>query len=158
MIHLGIWVQIGHRLRWLKVSKIVQYITQTSPCKYTAIFHGCKIGNFQIKRNLLFFLNIAQNIDRGYTLDVRRFKRVPTIYVLEQNKKKNVYSCKPHFYYIKVGTLQKHVMLIQSKTNKIIYHHSIKVHRLNIDPCAHNGYRQSCILSVDETLPVSKVR
>ena len=26
-----------------------------------------------------------------------------TIYVFEQNKKNNVYPCKPQFYYIKVG-------------------------------------------------------
>ena len=34
---------------------------------YTAIFHGCKNDNFQMK---IFdiFLNFAQNIDRGYTL------------------------------------------------------------------------------------------
>ena len=34
---------------------------------------------------------------------MRRFKRVPTIYVSGRNKKNNVYPCKPQFYYIKVG-------------------------------------------------------
>ena len=37
------------------------------------------------------------------TASPRRFKRVPTIYVLSRNKKNNVYPCKPQFYYIKVG-------------------------------------------------------
>ena len=34
---------------------------------------------------------------------MRRFYRVPTIYVLEQKYEKNVFPCKPQFYYIKVG-------------------------------------------------------
>ena len=46
--------------------------------QYTAIFHGCKNDNFQMKI-FDFFLIFAQNIDCGYTLE-----RVPTIYVLEQ--------------------------------------------------------------------------
>ena len=35
---------------------------------YTAIFHGCKNDNFQMKKvdNFLIF---AQNIDSGYTLE-----------------------------------------------------------------------------------------
>ena len=37
------------------------------------------------------------------TASVRRFKRVPTIYVLSKNKKNIVYPCKPQFFYIKVG-------------------------------------------------------
>ena len=36
--------------------------------QYTAIFHGCKKGNFQMKK-CDFFLIFAQNIDRGYTLE-----------------------------------------------------------------------------------------
>ena len=39
--------------------------------QYTAIFHGCKNGNFQMKKceNFIIF---AQNIDRGYTLEPSR--------------------------------------------------------------------------------------
>ena len=33
-----------------------------TPMQYTAIFHGCKNGNFQMK-NCGIFLNFAQNID-----------------------------------------------------------------------------------------------
>ena len=46
------------------------------PMQHTASFHGCKNDNFSIKK--MIFLIFAQNIDRGYTLEV------PTIYVLEQ--------------------------------------------------------------------------
>ena len=37
------------------------------------------------------------------TASTRRFSRVPTIYALSKNKKKNIYPCKPQSYYIKVG-------------------------------------------------------
>ena len=40
--------------------------------QYTAIFHGCKNGNFQ-KKKCDFFLIFAQNIDRGYTLEPPRW-------------------------------------------------------------------------------------
>ena len=36
--------------------------------QHTAIFHGCKNDNFQMK-NSDFFLIFAQNIDCGYTLE-----------------------------------------------------------------------------------------
>ena len=67
------------------------------PMQYTAIFHGCKDDYFQMK-NCDSFLIFAQNIDCGYTLEPP-----PTIYVLEQYKKKKEYPCKTQFYYIKVG-------------------------------------------------------
>ena len=48
------------------VDKISHYANMS--VQYTAIFHGCKNGNFQMKKcdNFLIF---AQNIDRGYTLE-----------------------------------------------------------------------------------------
>ena len=36
--------------------------------QYTAIFHGCKNGNFQMKTCEIFLI-FVQNIDRGYTLE-----------------------------------------------------------------------------------------
>ena len=36
--------------------------------QYTAVFHGCKNGNFQMKKCEIFLI-FAQNIDRGYTLE-----------------------------------------------------------------------------------------
>ena len=47
------------------------------PMEYTAIFHGCKSDNFQMKncdtviKNCDILLIFARNLDRGYTL--RRF-------------------------------------------------------------------------------------
>ena len=38
------------------------------PMQYTAIFHGCKNGNFQMN-NCDIFLIFAQNIDCGYMLE-----------------------------------------------------------------------------------------
>ena len=42
--------------------------SDNTPMKYTAIFHGCKNDNFQMK-NCDMFLILAQNIDRWYTLE-----------------------------------------------------------------------------------------
>ena len=36
--------------------------------QYTAIFHGCKNDNFQMKISDIFLI-FAQNIDCGYTLE-----------------------------------------------------------------------------------------
>ena len=60
------------------------------PMQYTAIFHGCKNDNFQMK-DCDMFLIFAQNIDRGYNFCFRAKIR------------KNEYHCKPQFNYIKVG-------------------------------------------------------
>ena len=38
------------------------------PVQYTAIFHDYKNGNFQVTKCFIF-LNFAQNIDCGYTLE-----------------------------------------------------------------------------------------
>ena len=47
-------------------------------------------------KNVDIFQFFAKDIDSGYTLE-------PKIYLLEQKIGKNVYPCKPQFYYIKVG-------------------------------------------------------
>ena len=39
------------------------------PVQYTAIFHGCKNDNFQLKYFDYFHI-FAQNIDFGYTLEL----------------------------------------------------------------------------------------
>ena len=39
-----------------------------TPMQYTAIFHGCKNVNFQMKNSNVFLI-FAQNIDCGYTLE-----------------------------------------------------------------------------------------
>ena len=64
-----------------------------------------KNEHFQIKV-LIFFIFSAQNRDCGYSLELPRrggSNAYPQSMFLSRNKKKNVYPCKPQFYYIKVG-------------------------------------------------------
>ena len=53
------------------------------------------------------FLVFAQNINCGYTIEPLHFSEAvltSTHYIcFRAKKKKNEYSCKPQFYYIKVG-------------------------------------------------------
>ena len=72
---------------------------ENTPMQHTAFFHGCKNDNFHLKyfvHNHIF----AQNIDCGYTLEPPN--EYPQSMFWSKNKK-NVYPCKPQFYYIKVG-------------------------------------------------------
>ena len=56
---------------------------------------------FFLYKNLnIFFIFFAQNIDCGYTLEPPH--EYPRSMFSSKNKK-NVYPCKPQFYYIKVG-------------------------------------------------------
>ena len=64
-----------------------------------------KTENFQIKNSDIFHIS-AQNIDCGYSLEPPRqggSNEYPQSMFLSRNKKNNIYSCKPQFYYIKVG-------------------------------------------------------
>ena len=47
------------------------------PEQYTAILHGCKNDNFQMKKCDIFLI-FAQNIDRGYTLEPPQYEAVLT--------------------------------------------------------------------------------
>ena len=64
-----------------------------------------KNENFRIKIRI-FFLISAQNIDCGYSLEPP-WRGCSNEYqqsvFWSRNKNNNVYSCKPQFYYIKVG-------------------------------------------------------
>ena len=63
-----------------------------------------KTENFQIKKSDVFHIS-AQNIDCGYSLEPPRrggSYEYPQSMFLSINKK-NVYPCKPQFYFIKVG-------------------------------------------------------
>ena len=58
-----------------------------------------------MKNSDIFHIS-AQNIDCGYSLEPPRWggsNEYPQSMFLSRNKKNNVYSCKPQFYYIKVG-------------------------------------------------------
>ena len=64
-----------------------------------------KKENFQIKQSDIFYIS-AQSIDCGYSLEPPRrggSNEYPQPMFFSRNKKNNVYSCKPQFYYIKVG-------------------------------------------------------
>ena len=50
-----------------------------------------------MKNSDIFHIS-AQNIDCGYSLN-----EYPQSMFLSRDQKNNVYSCKPQFYYIKVG-------------------------------------------------------
>ena len=71
---------------------------ENTPMQYTALFHGCKNVNFQMKFFDIFLI-FAQNINCGYTSTHNLCFRA------KKKRKKNVYTCKLHFYYIKVGCM-----------------------------------------------------
>ena len=65
-----------------------------------------KNGNFSHKKKSVIFHISAQNIDCGYSLEPPRrggSNEYPQSMFFSRNNKNNVYSCKPQFYYIKVG-------------------------------------------------------
>ena len=72
--------------------------------QYTAIFHGCKNGNFLMKKCEIF-LSFAKNIDCGYTLEPPRggSKEYPQSMFWSKNKKNMYTRVNPTFFYIKVG-------------------------------------------------------
>ena len=85
----------------------VMVIYDDTPNQYTAIFHGCKNDNFQMKNGDIFLI-FAQNIDRGAVLTCTHDL------CFRAKIRKNVYPCKLQFYCIKVGckggsTLHGHV-------------------------------------------------
>ena len=64
-----------------------------------------KTESFQVKNSDIFHIS-AQNMDCGYSLEPPRrcgSNEYPQSMFLSRNKKNNVYSYKPPFYYIKVG-------------------------------------------------------
>ena len=79
------------------------FITKTLLFKYVENFTS-KNWNFLIKTADIFHIS-AQNIDCGYSLEPLSKVVLTSIHNLcfEQKKENNVYPCKPHFYYIKVG-------------------------------------------------------
>ena len=80
------------------------YIMKTRLFKYIEIF-TTKNQKFSDKNSDIFHIS-AQNIDCGYLLEPPRrggSNEYPQSMFLSRNKINNVYSCKPQFYYIKVG-------------------------------------------------------
>ena len=78
-----------------------------------------KTEHFQIKKKTDIFHISAQNIDCGHSLEPPRrggSNEYPQSMFLSRNKKNNAYSCKPQFYYIKVGfkgvKLYRHIFVM----------------------------------------------
>ena len=68
-------------------------------------FYHQKNENFQIKKSDIFHV-FAQNIDCWYSLEPPRWggsNECTQSMFWAKNKKNNVYTCKPQFYYIQVG-------------------------------------------------------
>ena len=84
-------------------------ITKNLPMQYTEIFLALKIENFQLKK-IDIFLNFAQNIDCGYTLEPPRY---PQSMFWSKNKKNRYTPAYPSFTIQKWGmrgyTLHGHV-------------------------------------------------
>ena len=79
-------------------------ITKTYLFKYIGHF-TTKQENFKTKKKSDIFHIFIQNVDYGYLLEPPRrggSYEYPQSMFLSRNKK-NVYPCKPQFYYTKVG-------------------------------------------------------
>ena len=79
-------------------------ITKTSLFKYIENF-ATKTRNFSDNNSDIYHIS-AQNIDCGDSLEPPcrgGCNEYPQSIFLSRNKKNNVYSCKPQFYYIKAG-------------------------------------------------------
>ena len=80
-------------------------IMKTRLFKYIENF-TTKKAKFSDKKKSDIFHIPAQNIDCGYSLEPPcrcGSNGYPQSMILSRNKKNNVYPCKPHFYYIKMG-------------------------------------------------------
>ena len=84
-----------------------EYITrhyENTPIQIYWKFYYQNKENFQIKNSDSFHIS-AQNIDCGYSLEPPLqggSNKYPQSMFLSENKRNNVYPCKPQFYYIKV--------------------------------------------------------
>ena len=84
--------------------KIHQYSLRNHAYSNILKFLQAKKENFQIKNSDIFHIS-AQNIDCGYSLEPPRrggSNEYPQSIFFSQNKKNNVYPCKPKFYFINV--------------------------------------------------------
>ena len=78
---------------------------ENTPIQIYRKFHLQKLKIFRYKTSDIFHIS-AQNIDCGYSLEPPgrgSSNEYPQYMFLSRNNKNNVYTCKPQFYYIKVG-------------------------------------------------------
>ena len=106
-----------------------------------------KNENFQIKNSDIFHIS-AQNIDCGYSLEpLRRGGSSEYRQDVFEQKKNNLYPCKPQFYYIKVGfngsKLYMHVFVMLNF--KSFYIWASARQNLQQDLCNQQRLRLACI-------------
>ena len=94
---------------------------ENTPIQIYWKFYKPNKENFQIKNSDIFHI-LAQNIDCGYSV----LTNTHSLF-FEQNKKNNIYPCKPQFYYIKGGfkgesKLYRCVFAMKKATWKKILH------------------------------------
>ena len=95
------------RVSLLRLVRLVwkrDHITKTRLFKYIKTCTS-KTSKFSYKNPDIFHIS-AQNIDCGYSLKPPwqgGSNEYPQSMFLSRNKEKNIYLCKPQFYYIKVG-------------------------------------------------------
>ena len=99
-------VVLGQGMKVITVQQVNIYCRITKPrlLKFTQNFQTKK-WKFLGKNSDIFHIS-AQNIDCGNLLELPRrggYNEYPQFMFLSSNKKNNVYLCKPHFYYIKMG-------------------------------------------------------
>ena len=97
------WTSWNEKSTTFSDSSTLHY--ENTPIQIRWKFYYQKNGNFSDKNSDIFYIS-AQNIDCGYSLEPPRqgsSNEYPQSMFLSRNKKNNVYSCKPQFYYIKVG-------------------------------------------------------
>ena len=86
---------------------IIQFTSHygNTPIQIYGELRPTKTENFQIKYSDIFHIS-AQDIDCGYSLEPPRrggSNEYPQSMFSSKNKTNNEYTCKPQFYYKKVG-------------------------------------------------------
>ena len=103
----------GSLIKAFPLQNSLDTITKTRLFKYIENFTA-KNWKYSEKNSDIFLLS-AHNIDCGHSLEPPRrggSNECPQSLFLNRNKTNNVYSCKPQFYYIKLGF--KGVNIIQA--------------------------------------------
>ena len=95
--HKGTFPKHPEALLRTETTKLQHYANMS--VQYTAIFHGCKNDNFQMKMFDIFLI-FAQNIDCGYTLEPPQrggSNEYPQSMFWSKNKKKMYTRVNPTF-------------------------------------------------------------
>ena len=95
----------GYQWLWSACAK-TKIITKPHPFSIMALFMAVKVKKSFRWRKCDHFVIFARNRDCGYSLEPPHSggsNGYPQSMFYNRNKRNNVYPCKPHFFYIKVG-------------------------------------------------------